>query len=172
MVAAGDPVLSSDLTTTEDYTTRKPLVRLIAQTTQSLAHNTNVAIQYGASSEDIDTHNWHDTATNNTRITVTVNGYYTVRVHTHMGTASGTNYTQITASIAKNGTRVAPQTFMRPDAASNAGGTANTSALLSLAAGDYVEHFASQVNGAATAQSTSVSVGFQSTFELILERPV
>lgn len=170
-MAAGDPLNSADAILLEEYTIRKPLVRLIQQAAQSLPHNTNTAITYAAGSEDIDTHGWHDVAVNNTRITAQFAGYYTVRVHVQMATAAATNYNQVTTSIAKNGTRIPPQTFTRPDAASNAGATANTSALVFLGIGDYVEHFSSQANGAATAQSTNVSAGFQSTMELVFERP-
>ncbi len=172
MPAGGDRILASDATLLEEYTIRKPLVRLIAQTAQSLAHNTQTAIQYGTSSESIDTHGWHDTSVNNTRITVQFAGYFTIRVHTHMATASGTNYTQVTASIAVNGTRVDPQFFMRPDAASNSGATAASFTLIQLAAGDYVEHFASQTNGTSSAQNTSASAGFRSVMELVFERPI
>jgi len=170
MVAAGDGLNVQDIVLLEEYTIRKPIVRLIAQAAQSLPHNTNTAILYGAGSESIDTHGLHDTAVSTSRITVQLAGYYTVRVHTHMATASGTNYNQVTAAIAVNGTRVDPQAFMRPDAASNAGATAATFAVVQLSVGDYVEHFASQANGAATAQNTSASAGFRCVMELVFER--
>jgi hypothetical protein len=173
LVAAGDPVSSANVTASEDYTIGAPIVRLIAQTAQSLPNNTNTAITYGASSEDIDTHGYHDTAVNPTRVTPLLAGYYEVSVHTHMATASATNYTQITAAIGKNGTRFEPQSFMRPDAASNAGGTAQTRAIVTMnGTTDYLEHFGSQANGAATAQNTSASAGFRSTFEVKFVRPI
>lgn len=173
MVSAGDPVSSSDVTATEDYTIRKPIVRLVAAAAQSLTNNTTTAITYGASSEDIDTHGYHDTATNPSRVTPLIAGYYRCTAHTSMNTASGTNYTQVAAAIGKNGTRFAPQTIHRPDAASNAGANAQTTGIVSLnGSTDYVEHFGSQTNGAATAQNTTVSVGFQSTFEVVFERPL
>jgi hypothetical protein len=172
-MAAGDPVSSSDLTTIEDYTIRKPIVRLVQAAVQSLPHNTTTAITYAAGSEDIDTHGYHDVAVNNTRITPLIAGYYLVTVHTQMATASGTNYTQLFTGIGKNGTRFAPQQFIRPDAASNAGVTAQTTARVQMnGSTDYLEHFASQTNGASTAQNTAIAVGFQSTFEVEFVRPI
>jgi hypothetical protein len=171
MVAAGDPVSSSDVTGQEDYTIRKPIVRLIAQSAQSLNNNTTTAITYGAGSEDIDTHGFHDTSTNPTRVTPTIAGYYRVTVHTSMDTPA-TAFTQVAAAIAKNGTRAAPQMVVRPDAASVAGAAAQTTyVVLMNGTTDYLEHMASQINGAAAARSTSAASGFQSTFEVVFERP-
>lgn len=171
MVAAGDPVSSSDVTGTEDYTIRKPIVRLIAQATQSLTNNTTTALTYGAGSEDIDTHGYHDTSTNPTRVTPLIAGYYRVTVNTAMA-APTTAYSQVAAAIAKNGTRAAPQAIVRPDVASIAGASAQTTQIVLMnGTTDYLEHMASQINGAATAQSTTASAGFQSTFEVVFERP-
>jgi hypothetical protein len=76
MVAAGDPVESTNITTVEDYTIRKPLVRLIQSVVQSIPHDTDTAFTFTAGSEDIDTHGFHDETTNPSRITPSVAGYY------------------------------------------------------------------------------------------------
>ncbi len=171
-MAAGDPVNSADLTTLQDYTIRKPICRLLQQSAQSLTNNTTTAITYGSGSEDIDTHNFHDPTTNNTRITPTIEGYYRVMVHTAMNTPSSA-YTQITATIRKVGTSVEPQVIMRPDAASIAGSTAQTTATVYMnGTTDYLEHFANQQNGGAAAQNTSATTGFRCVFEVVFERPV
>src|SRR3982750_3036163 len=78
MVAAGDIVYASDVQTVKDYTTGRPLVRLIQQVAQSVTSQVTpaTAVTFGASSESIDTHGFHDTVTNNTRITPNIAGYY------------------------------------------------------------------------------------------------
>jgi hypothetical protein len=71
---AGGIVQAADITSLAALTTAKPLVRLTASGTQSLADNTATAIAFTV--EDFDTHGFHDTATNNSRITPSVAGYY------------------------------------------------------------------------------------------------
>src|SRR4051812_6538784 len=124
MVAAGDPVESADITTITDYTTGKPLVRLTQQAAQSIA-TTNTAITFGASSEDIDTHGFHDTVTNNTRVTPTVAGYYRISA-TYISAATVAPFLAVT--IGKNGTVVQPRTQVY-HAVTSAVKSVNTSAI-------------------------------------------
>lgn len=53
-----------------------PVGRLVANSSQSLTDNAQVAIQYAA--EDWDSHDFHSTSVNNTRVTPTVAGIYVV----------------------------------------------------------------------------------------------
>lgn len=73
---AGGIVQAADITALAALTTAKPLVRLTASGTQALADNIATAIAFTV--EDFDTHGFHDTATNNSRITPSVAGYYRV----------------------------------------------------------------------------------------------
>ena len=52
----------------------KPIGRLVASGTQALADNTDVAITFSV--EDFDTHGFHSTSSNTSRVTPTVSGYY------------------------------------------------------------------------------------------------
>jgi hypothetical protein len=99
MVAAGDEVVSANITDLEDYTIRKPIGRLVASGAQTLADNTQVAIAYSA--EDRDTHNFHSTVTNNSRVTPNIEGYY--RVHTTFFMSSLVNGATIDVNIRTNG---------------------------------------------------------------------
>jgi hypothetical protein len=53
----------------------KPLGRIVASGSQVLADNTQVAITFSGT-DDIDTHGQHNPASNNTRVTPNVAGYY------------------------------------------------------------------------------------------------
>jgi hypothetical protein len=74
MPAAGDEIVAADITELEDYTTGKPIGRMQQTVAQSIPDNTQTALTF--TTEDIDTHNFHDTGVNNSRITPTVAGYY------------------------------------------------------------------------------------------------
>lgn len=99
MVAAGDEILDTDITDLEDLTIRKPIGRMVQAVAQSIPDNTITAVTW--TTEDIDTDNFHDTATNNTRITPTVAGYY--RFDFLYYSASQTTGVSTDASFRKNG---------------------------------------------------------------------
>lgn len=183
MVAAGDPVESADITTVEDYTIRKPLVRLIAQSTQTLADNTQTAILFGVGSEDIDTHGFHDTGSNTARITPTVAGYYTARCTLFQSAL--VNGTTMDVNVRKNGVSnltpasrlggAAAHTVTTSGAPSTIGGanawSISTQCLVSLnGSTDYVEMVARQDSNGS--DDTNNSSQFTSAFELIFERPL
>lgn len=104
-MAAGDPIKATDINTIAQASTLAPIVRLIQQAggTQSLVTATQTALTFGAGSEDIDTDNFHDTASNTSRITPTVAGYYELSSVYASSSHAGT----MAVTIAKNGTRVA-----------------------------------------------------------------
>lgn len=78
-----------------------PLVKLVAQATQSLADATEVALTFGVGSEEIDTNDFHDESTNPTRITPNIEGYY--EFYGTLFLAGATTFTNMTCWIRKNG---------------------------------------------------------------------
>ncbi len=94
---------------TADYLDRLtyfPVTQLEQQAAQTVSNATDTAVTFGTSSETFDDENWHDTATNNTRITPTIAGRY--RAHFH-GTWVGVSPEVIILTysyIRKNGTTV------------------------------------------------------------------
>lgn len=166
MPAAGAPVSSSDGTTVEDYTIRKPLVRLIQQAAQSIA-TTNTAITFGAGSEDIDTHGFHDEVTNNTRVTPTIAGYYRC---TGVYLSSATTAPALRATIGKNGGVVQPAFPIYHAVASSAIKGAATQAIVACnGSTDYIEFFAVNSTGGV---NTQASGGFNSVLEVEFLRPL
>jgi hypothetical protein len=165
MVAAGDRIDASDISTLEDYTIGKPLVRLTASGTQALADNTQVSIAFSV--EDIDTHGFHDTVTNNSRITPNVAGYYRLTGTVFYATQTTPVVSDI--NIRKNGSsNPAPgdrlvgqvQTFsLSCTVIQSANGTT-----------DYFEIVARQ--DSAGANNTAQSVQFSSVFEAEFLRPL
>jgi hypothetical protein len=142
-----------------------PLVRLVQPVAQTLTHAANAALTFGTDSEEIDTHGFHSTTTNTSRVTPTVPGYYRCRAHLHMA-AGANNLTQLVIGIAKNGTRVTPHMVYRPDLSVNAT-SASSSAIVSCnGSTDYIEAIANQQNSGSTTRATSVASPFQSSLEV------
>lgn len=77
---AGQIVDDGDFTTIAQSSSERPIGRLVQSVAQALADNTQVAVTYAA--EDWDTHGFHSTVTNNTRVTPNVPGYYRFYVTT------------------------------------------------------------------------------------------
>ena len=174
MPNSGDPVLAIDSQSIVASTTGRPLIRLVQQTTQTLADNTAVAMQFGAGSEDIDTHNYHDTATNNTRITPTLAGYYRFDFSVMFGARA--DYANYNAWIRKNGSsNMAPAfraSWNATGASSNAPTAADSVIVAMDGVSDYVELIAQQDNIANVSSSTNASVQFSSTLQGEYLRPL
>jgi hypothetical protein len=170
MPAAGDPLVSSDTIAVEDYTIRKPLVRLVQAVAQALTNNTDAAITF--TTEDIDTHGFHDNATNNSRITPSLAGYYQV---TGRVVFSGDNdFTILQARIARNGSvQAAIERNLNPGTSSSAGRAASASGIFSAnGTTDYFELWGLQANTSAAATPTNIGGSFASTLECIFLRPL
>lgn len=124
----------------------KPFVVVHRTGTQSIANNTDVAIQWDA--EDLDTDTMHDNSTNNTRLTATTAGYY--RVHANYGAAGNATGTRdIFFRVNGSGTtpykaREIPGTGTA-DAYVSSGGPLH----VALSASDYVEVMVRQTSGGA-----------------------
>lgn len=170
MPAAGEKVIADDLDAVEDYTIRGPIVRLIQQAAQSFTDSTEAAVTFGVGSEDIDTHGFHDTASNTSRITPTVAGYYSLSgVYI---TVARTDYNTIGAGIGKNGTVAGPRARIGPNAVS-ASRTATVNTILSAnGTTDYFELFGVQDNVANAAVLTAVGGSFASAIECVFLRPL
>lgn len=170
--AVGQRLTASLLQTLADGTVNKGVTRLIQQATQSLNDNTDTAITFGAGSEDVDTGNWHDEVTNNTRITPSQAGYCTFRAVFYIAAAA--DYVNLQVYIKKNGATILP-------ASSRQGPNATSSSrsiqivigpILMNGSTDFVEVFGNQDNTASAARSTTSSGGTASClFEAIFERP-
>jgi hypothetical protein len=166
-LAAGQIVDEDDLEQVADSSSKKPLVRLVQFTAQSIPNATTTALTFGASSEDIDTNGFHDLVTNNTRVTPTIPGYYRVSV-TYAATAN--TATQLFAVVAKNGLLIQPLVRQTP-AATSAAKSVSASAIVSLnGSTDYVEGMCNQNSGGALLTQTSGSVN--SVLEVEFLRPL
>jgi hypothetical protein len=161
--------LADDIDADVDGVIARPIVRLIQMSAQGFTSSSAAALTFGASSEDADSHNYHDTVTNNSRVTPTKAGWYTCRVTASFGTPSSA-FTQIAVAPAKNGTRVDGQVVSRPDAANIAGAGAQSTALIYCnGIGDYVEGYVQQ--NSSGSQNTNTTATLRSTFEVLFERP-
>jgi hypothetical protein len=158
---AGTPATSGEINGIISGTTKKPLVRLVASGTQSINNNAATALAFAT--EDYDTNGFHDTVTNNTRITPNKAGYYRLTGSVLVG--SRTDWTFIQVGINKNGTAVPPHNRVGP----NANGTVRAVDVdvTQQANGttDYFELVVLQVNAAAVAVATNQSSQFSSVFE-------
>lgn len=160
-IEVGDIITAAML----DLMARPPAVRLIQQSAQSLANTTSTAITYGAGSEDIDSHDYHDETTSNTRITPDQSGLYKVNVL--VATATSAIINTLDTWVAVNGTVIQP--FSRMVCPQIAGiKTLMCTAIADLdGAGDYVEHFARQTQtSGALAVNTQATGGIQCVMEM------
>jgi hypothetical protein len=112
---------------------------------QSIANATFTAITFNQ--EDFDTNAFHDTSTNNTRITIPAGkaGYYAI-AGTIIWSGNGVGNRGI--ELQKNGASVTYMNFLSAAASPNDGGY-SMSYILNLAVSDYVELFGYQTSGGA-----------------------
>lgn len=147
----------------------KPVGRIVANSTQSLADNTITAIAF-AGTDDIDTHAQHDPSSNNTRVTPNVAGYY--RFKGTVMFASRDDYNDVNSWIRKNGgTNLAPA-FRLPYATDSGNAlfpgviSAPCEVIQSMnGTTDYIELVAQQNNAANVSSNTNQSNQFSSTLE-------
>lgn len=154
------------------YTVTPPSVRLVAQATQSMAHNTVVPIQFAAGSEVLDNYGWHDETTNNTRVVPTLQGWYEVSGSVAFG--GRTDYVTMQSFIRTAGANVQapagkpalPATQISSTTMVPAGGIVT---VYCNGTTDYIELCAQHTNGASAAQVTQASGQFTSTLEVKLK---
>lgn len=158
------------------------LCRAVASGTQTLADNTQTAIQF-AGSDDIDTHGIHDAVTNNTRFTPTVPGYY--RFDGTFFMSSLVNGTTIDCNFRKNGSTNLPPADRKGGAAghtvttsgtpstiggSNAFGISTWATVEMNGTTDYVEFMGR--HDSSGSDDTNQSSQFSSVVEVRMERPL
>jgi hypothetical protein len=122
---------------------------LFATSAQNIANNTDVLAAFGAGTEAIDTDGFHDTTTNNSRITIPTGkgGKYLVNASCRFGAPSGTK--QIT--IFKNGAELEiARSQMQPDTIM----MLTFNVVIELNAGDYIEVVVYQATGATLGMPT------------------
>lgn len=162
-VAAGDVILASTINDLIAQGLNKPTVRLVQAVAQSIADNTLTAITY--TTEDIDTHSFHSTTSNTSRITPTVPGLYAFRAMYFSG--APTTLVSLDGSLRKNGS-----TQIAGAGRGNAGALGQSQPAFAVVecngTTDYVEHMALQDSAGAT--NTSISLRFTSMFECWLLR--
>jgi hypothetical protein len=168
--AVGQRLTASLLQALADSTVNKPIVRLIATSTQSLTDNTSTAIAFGAGSTIIDTHGYHDEVTNNTRVTPTKAGYY--RAWGIVAYGSRTDYATLQSVIRFNGTDQVGNHRLGPNATSTPrGASAGPIIVLCNGTTDYIELGGLQDNVANAAQATTSSGSTNSYLEVEFVRP-
>jgi hypothetical protein len=169
VVAAGGRIFASDILAIIAGTTGKPVCRLIQQSAQSLTDNTEAALTFGAGSEAVDSHGFHDTSVNPSRITPNKAGWYTLRgILTVPALAT---YASIQVAIRKNGANIPSVIREGPNA--TASSRSVQVAILEQANGttDYFEVAGYQDNTANSAQNTPSTGGsFSCVFECVFER--
>lgn len=164
-LGAGQIALDVDIAALIRASTQRPVVRLVQAVAQSIPNTTDTALSF--TTEDIDTHGFHDTSTNNSRITPNVAGIYYIQ-----GTVfyvANTSKTIVSANIFKNAGVQAPRGRHLPVAATNGGVSVVTSMLLTAnGTTDYFELAANQTSGGAIL--TSAGGSFASVFECMYVR--
>jgi hypothetical protein len=167
-VAAGDVINASTINDLIRFALNKPVGRLRQGTAQTgIVNSTTTAVTFAAGDE-IDTDNFHDIATNNTRVTPTVAGVY--RVTGAVSIAGNTDYTQVQCFFQKNGTALAPAHRITPSATSNTLVLPVSAEIQCNGTTDYFEiAFNLSRSGAGTA-GTAVSSQFASVLEWAWDR--
>lgn len=126
-----------------------PACRVYHNAAQSIASNTMTVIAFN--SERYDTATMHDTATNNSRITIPVAGLYLVTFHGQFTDAS--DYTTGQSRIMLNGTTRIADGPAGPAVAAVTDFITGVWTVYKFAAGDYIQAFVLQRNGAAAARN-------------------
>lgn len=149
-----------------------PLVRLILPANQSIPTGTDTPASFGANSEIVDTHNFHSTTVNPSRVTPTMPGWYLCQ-GSPVWNANTTG--QRVHFMAKNGVGYAPSVRWHFALVNQTTALPGSQAILSAnGTTDYFEFFVNQASGGALSllgdgNQTSV---FNTIFEVIYLRPL
>lgn len=153
-----------------DYTVNRPVIRLVATSAQSINDNTNTAINFGTSSELIDTNDFHSESVNTSRITPTVAGLYYVRGY--YITSSRSDYGNVNAWVRENGSTNHAPAHRYATATTSGQQSAFGTAIVDMnGSTDYVELAVLQDNTANVAANTNQSSQFSCSLEMWLLRP-
>lgn len=147
----------------------KPIVRLIQASAQNIIENTLVALQWQGTIDDVDTHNFHNPASNNSRITPNVAGYYSVNFTFYPALAS--TYTMMGAAVGKNGGPIhgrVRQAFVTGGASTAKGIQCSVSNIFMNGTTDYFEGLGEQASG--STRTTLIAGSTTSCIDVTLER--
>lgn len=161
-MAAGDYIYAADYADLEDASSKRPMGRIVASGTQSIPHNTVTAIAFSGTDE-IDTHNQHNPASNNTRVTPLVPGVYEV-----VGTvayAGRADWLWLEAGIRQSGTAVPPYIRQQPGTNVTIRSIQVTTKVTMNGSTDSFELVTQHLNTAATAQLTNQSSQYSCVLE-------
>ena len=137
----------------------KPIGRIVADSTQTMADDTQVAIAFAAADE-IDTHGQHNPSSNNTRVTPNVAGYY--RFTGTVFFIALTSGQTIDATFRKNGTTSLPASGRKQGATVQE--SVHTTVIVSMnGSTDYMELTGRQ--NSAGSSTTNQSLQFSSVME-------
>lgn len=168
-MAAGDKALWSDVADAINPPITK-LVQQVAGQQTALATGADTVLTFGAGSEEIDTHNYHDTVTNNSRVTPTKAGYYEIEIRPIY--AFSTTITAVGTFVRKNGAVVERSGNQKPNGTNNVNTAAPTleTVLACNGTGDYFEA-GTTFTGTAN-QATNNVAGSLSVFIVRYLRPL
>jgi hypothetical protein len=164
-MAAGDRIFWTDV----DEAIEPPSGRLVQTVAQTgITSGTSTATTY--TTEDLDSHNFHSTAVNTSRVTPTVAGWYDVRGAICL--AGATDYTILECFLRKNGaTGIAPAFRTTGVSASSQTLVFGTNALIEVnGSTDYFENMLRVTKTAGTI-STAISSQFACVLEWVYVRP-
>lgn len=158
MANAGAAAPASEINAILAGTLTRPLVRLVQSVAQSIPDNAFTALTFAT--EDIDTHGFHDTATNTSRITPNVPGVYRF-IATYVSATITTPVLQA-VKLRKNGTTDLAPTGRGAGTGSNPSQVVTAIASMN-GTSDYMEVLGLQDSAGAT--NTVVSGSSTSVFE-------
>lgn len=98
-LGSGQIALDTDLSALVTKTYQKPIGRVLPTAAQSVPITTQTAFTFGA--EDYDTHGFHSTSVNTSRVTPTIPGYYRFTAHVFWNTTGAGTMHQL--EFRKNG---------------------------------------------------------------------
>ena len=172
-VFGGDIIFAADINAVAAASSEKPMVRLVASGTQSIPDATQTAVLFSA--EEWDTHGFHSTSVNTSRITPTVAGKYTFNATYY--TSGNTDYVTTDVAVGKNGTAglaTAPaerRAYSTP--ATQVTNAHSLQVVVTLEANGTTDYFEMIVfQDSAGAKNTNQSARFTGVFECVYERPL
>lgn len=157
-LGAGQIALDIDLTALISKTYQKPIGRAVGSANQAVPITANTPMLLGA--EDYDTHGFHSTSVNTSRITPTIPGYYKFTAVAFMGAPTGTPVQQV--CWRKNATTNIPAAWRQT---TDASASTNWGPMVITQPMNGTTDFMEFVFTLAVAQSTAVSVQFTSFAE-------
>lgn len=165
---AGQILLDTDLDSISAGSNLKPAGRMVQTVAQTgVANNTIVAASF--TTEELDTDNFHNTVTNNTRVTPNKAGWY--RFSGAISFAGQTDYTAVESLLRFNGSSgLPPASRITPNATATTIVLPVSALVLFNGSTDYIEIcFRCSRSGAGTS-GTTISVQFATTLEWTFER--